>query len=63
MLIVSAAFLANGFIIANVDVKKIGVLKSESVINVNGLKEKGFILDVKKMKELYDSTIPNLMEI
>ncbi len=47
----------------NIEVKNIGVLNSESTINVKGLTEKDFILDVKKMKESYDTTIPNLMEI
>ena len=47
----------------NVEVKNIGVLNSESTINVKGLTENDFILDVKKMKESYDTTIPNLMEI
>ena len=47
----------------NVKVKNIGVLNSESIISVKGLTEKDFILDVKKMNELYDTTIPNLMEI
>ncbi len=47
----------------NIEVKNIGVLNSESIISVKGLIEKDFILDVKKMNELYDTTIPNLMEI
>jgi phosphoribosylformylglycinamidine synthase II len=47
----------------NVEVKNIGVLNSESKISVKGLKEKNFLLDVKKMKELYDTTIPSLMEV
>jgi len=47
----------------NVEAKKIGVLIPESIIDVKGLKEEDFILDIRKMKELYDSTIPNLMEI
>jgi len=47
----------------NVEVKNIGVLNSESNISVKGLIEKDFIFDVKKMKESYDTTIPNLMEI
>ena len=47
----------------NIEVKNIGVLNSESIISVKGLIEKDFILDVKKMKESYDTTIPNLMEI
>ena len=47
----------------NVEFKKIGVLNSESIISVKGLKDKDFILDVKQMKELYNATIPSLMEI
>ncbi|MHA1468369.1 MAG: AIR synthase-related protein, partial [Promethearchaeota archaeon] len=46
-----------------IEVKNIGVLNSESTISVKGLTEKDVILDVKKMKESYDTTIPNLMEI
>ena len=52
--------IAKGF---QVEVKNIGVLNSESNITVKGLTEKDFLIDVKKMKELYDTTIPNLMEI
>ena len=47
----------------NVDVKKIGVLIPTPIINLKGLKKEDFQLDIKKMKKLYDSTIPNLMEI
>ena len=47
----------------NVDVKKIGVLIPNPIINLKGLKKEDFQLDIKKMKKLYDSTIPNLMEI
>ena len=43
-------------------VNKIGVLNSTSEINVKGLKTKEVKLDLNKMKNLYDSTIPNLME-
>ncbi len=46
----------------NVTVKKIGVLTSKPEINIKGLNQ-NFKLDVIKMKKLYDSTIPNLMEI
>ena len=52
--------IAKGF---QVEVKNIGVLNSESNITIKGLTEKDFLIDVKKMKELYDTTIPNLMEI
>ncbi len=47
----------------NVDVKKIGVLIPNPIINLKGLKKEDFQLNIKKMKKLYDSTIPNLMEI
>ena len=47
----------------NVNVKKIGVLNSKSVISVSGLKSGRFKLNLEKMKELFDSTIPNLMDI
>ncbi|MFX0042054.1 MAG: phosphoribosylformylglycinamidine synthase subunit PurL [Candidatus Hodarchaeota archaeon] len=46
-----------------VNLKKIGVLISKPEINIKGLKSKDFKLDIKKLKNLYDSTIPNLMEI
>ncbi|MHA1987226.1 MAG: phosphoribosylformylglycinamidine synthase subunit PurL [Promethearchaeota archaeon] len=52
--------IANQF---SVNVKKIGVLNSKPVISVSGLKSDNFKLKVEKMKELYDSTIPNLMDI
>lgn len=44
-------------------IKKIGVLKESSNIKIDGLKSKEVILDLKKLKKLHDSTIPNLMEI
>ncbi|MHA1884204.1 MAG: AIR synthase-related protein [Promethearchaeota archaeon] len=44
-------------------IKKIGVLTSNPEINIQGLKSNDIRLDVEKMKHLYDSTIPNLMEI
>jgi len=47
----------------NVNVKKIGVLNSKPVISVSGLKSGRFKLNLEKMKELFDSTIPNLMDI
>jgi len=46
----------------NVTVKKIGSLTSKPEINIKGLKQ-DVKLNINKMKELYDSTIPNLMEI
>jgi len=47
----------------NIRVKKIGELTSNSKITVKGLKTKILQLNLNKMKKLYDSTIPNLMEI
>jgi phosphoribosylformylglycinamidine synthase len=44
-------------------VKKIGVLISNPEIYIKGLKKKDIKLDLSRMKNLYDSTIPNLMEI
>ncbi|MFX1236511.1 MAG: phosphoribosylformylglycinamidine synthase subunit PurL [Promethearchaeota archaeon] len=46
-----------------VPVKKIGVLSSTPQIIITGLKSEKISLDVKKLKELHESTIPNLMEI
>ncbi|MFO7794520.1 MAG: phosphoribosylformylglycinamidine synthase subunit PurL [Promethearchaeati archaeon] len=47
----------------NVPVYHIGNISSEPQIHINGLSSGEIILDVLKMKKLYDSTIPNLMEI
>ena len=47
----------------SIDAKKIGVLISNPKIKIRGLGNKDLILDVQKLKENYDSTIPNLMEI
>jgi len=44
-------------------VNKIGVIKSNPEINIKGLKKKEIKLDLNKLKHLYDSTIPDLMEI
>ena len=46
----------------NVSVTKIGVLTSMPEINITGLNQ-DVKLNTNKMKELYDSTIPDLMEI
>jgi phosphoribosylformylglycinamidine synthase len=46
----------------NVSVNKIGVLTSKPEIKITGLNQK-VKLNINKMKELYDSTIPGLMEI
>jgi phosphoribosylformylglycinamidine synthase II len=47
----------------NIIVNKIGVLNSKPEIIISGLKSNDIKLSLIKMKELYDSTIPNLMEI
>jgi phosphoribosylformylglycinamidine synthase len=47
----------------NVVINKIGVLNSKPIIKISGLKSENFKLSLENMKELYDSTIPNLMEI
>ncbi|MFW9872957.1 MAG: phosphoribosylformylglycinamidine synthase subunit PurL, partial [Candidatus Thorarchaeota archaeon] len=43
--------------------KKIGSLISEPEIIISGIKSKPFKINLVKMKRLYNSTIPNLMEI
>ena len=43
--------------------KKIGVLIPEFRINIKGIEKENIVINLEKMKELYDSTIPNLMEI
>jgi phosphoribosylformylglycinamidine synthase len=47
----------------DVKVKKLGVVIPETKIIISGLTEKDTSLDLIKMKKLYDSTIPNLMDI
>jgi phosphoribosylformylglycinamidine (FGAM) synthase-like enzyme len=47
----------------NITAKKIGVLIPNPEIFIDGLEIEKIKLDVMKMKKLYDSTIPNLMEI
>jgi len=47
----------------NITAKKIGVLIPNPEIIINGLESETVKLDVVLMKKLYDSTIPNLMEI
>lgn len=51
--------LANKY---GVYLKKIGVLIPQPEIKVKGLKNKDFKLSIPKLKEYFDSTIPNLME-
>ncbi|MCJ7650359.1 MAG: AIR synthase-related protein, partial [Candidatus Lokiarchaeota archaeon] len=45
-----------------ISVKRIGTTIMEPEIRVEGLKTSNFTLNLKKMKHLYDSTIPNLMD-
>jgi len=52
--------LANSYGVA---LKKIGVLIPQPEIIIRGLKKKDFRLTLPKLKENFDSTIPNLMEI
>jgi len=47
----------------DIKINKIGILIHEPEINIKGLKMTDFKLDSRKMKNLYDSTIPKLMEI
>ena len=46
----------------NVNVKRLGVLINKPELVINGLKERVIKLDVNRMKEEFDSTLPNLME-
>ncbi|MFX0074424.1 MAG: phosphoribosylformylglycinamidine synthase subunit PurL [Candidatus Hermodarchaeota archaeon] len=46
----------------NIPIKKVGVLIDKPEIIVKGLNQ-DIILDVEELKKLYDSTIPNLMDI
>jgi len=45
-----------------ISVKRIGTTQMEPLIHLKGLKTTNFTLNLKKMKQLYDSTIPNLMD-
>jgi len=47
----------------NVEAKKIGVLTNLPEIRITGLKDNNILIDLKKLKEKYDSTIPNLMDV
>jgi phosphoribosylformylglycinamidine synthase len=47
----------------DVEIKKIGVLTDKPDISIKGLRSQSFKLNVEKLKELFDSTIPGLMEI
>ena len=45
-----------------ISVERIGITIMEPEIRVKGLKTSNFTLNLKKMKHLHDSTIPNLMD-
>jgi len=47
----------------NISVKKVGIVIANPEIYIKGLKGNYVKLDVNKMKNLYEATIPNLMEI
>ena len=47
----------------NIEANKIGILTIIPEINIKGLKSRNFKLKIEKMKEIYESTIPNLMDI
>ncbi len=47
----------------NVHIEKIGVTTSKPELTITGLKEKMIKLDIKKMYKLFNSTIPNLMDV
>ena len=53
-------FLASEF---NVNATKLGVIINQPKILIKGLENQDISLDIVKLKDLYDSTIPNLMEI
>jgi phosphoribosylformylglycinamidine (FGAM) synthase-like enzyme len=46
-----------------VKVTKLGVISNQSMIKMKGLEKQDVTLDINRLKELHDSTIPNLMEI
>jgi phosphoribosylformylglycinamidine synthase len=46
-----------------VSARKIGKVDKNPFIEIRGLKSDKLELDIYKLKELYDSTIPKLMEI
>jgi phosphoribosylformylglycinamidine synthase len=47
----------------DIEINKIGVIISNPNINITGLGKLDISLKVEKLKDLFDSTIPNLMEI
>jgi selenophosphate synthetase-related protein len=46
-----------------VNLKKIGTVISKPEIIIKGLKSKSIKLDLNKMKKLYNTTLPNIMDI
>ena len=46
-----------------VKVTKLGVILNQPKIMIKGLENQDISLDIDKLKDLYDSTIPNLMDI
>lgn len=44
-------------------VKRVGTLIKNPILKIDGLRTGNLTLDILEMKQLYDSTIPNLMEI
>ncbi|GAH27266.1 unnamed protein product [marine sediment metagenome] len=51
--------LANEF---KVKVTKLGVILDQPKIKIKGLETQEILLDIDNLKDLYDSTIPNLMD-
>ncbi|MFX1299041.1 MAG: phosphoribosylformylglycinamidine synthase subunit PurL, partial [Promethearchaeota archaeon] len=47
----------------DIEIKKLGTIITEPFINIKGLRSENFALEIEKMKDLFDSTIPDLMEI
>ena len=47
----------------DIEINKIGVVNSNRNIIVKGLRSQNFKLDIEKLKNVFDSTIPSLMEI
>jgi phosphoribosylformylglycinamidine synthase len=47
----------------DIQIHKIGTTIADPKIQVSGLRANDFTLNLKKLKNLYDSTIPNLMDI
>ncbi|GAJ15415.1 unnamed protein product, partial [marine sediment metagenome] len=46
-----------------VKITKIGVILNQPKITIEGLESQDVSVDINKLKDLYDSTIPNLMDI